>query len=154
MVASLPKTRSNTDDDRAALATASRALTGIRELLTEAIDADSVAYDQVVAAYKLTKSSDAEQSARKSAIQRALRAATDVPLVVARLSTEALKEAGAVAAHGHSAASSDVGVAMALLRAGLRGALLNVEINLAGIEDAAYVSAVKAEVERLGVTVA
>ena len=149
MVASLPKTRSNTDDDRAALAAASAALTPIRAQLTDAIDADSGAYDQVVAAYKLPKSSAAEQSARKSAIQRALRAATDVPLGVARLSVEALKEAKAVAGHGHRGASSDVGVAMTLLGAGLRGARLNVEINLGGIEDAAYVAAVKSEAERL-----
>ncbi len=149
MVASLPKTRSNTDDDRAALAAASSALIGIRAQLTDAIDADSGAYDQVVAAYKLAKSSAAEQSARKSAIQRALRAATDVPLGVMRLSADALKQARTVEDHGHSGASSDVGVATALLRAGLHGAELNVAINLGGIEDAAYASAVKAEVARL-----
>jgi formiminotetrahydrofolate cyclodeaminase len=151
MVASLPKTRSNTDDDRAALAAAAAALTGLRAQLTDAIDADSGAYDQVVAAYKLAKSSAAEQSARKSAIQRALRAATDVPLGVARLSVEALKEAQAVAGHGYRGAASDVGVAIALLVAGQRGALLNVRINLGGIDDAAYVSAVGFEIERLAV---
>ena len=60
--------------------------------------------------------------ARKPAIERALREATDVPLGVMRLSVDALKHAQAVAAHGHRAAASDVGVAVALLRAGLRGA--------------------------------
>jgi formiminotetrahydrofolate cyclodeaminase len=152
MVASLPKTRSNSDADRAALAAASNALTGVRAQLTEAIDADSRAYDQVVQAYRLPKSTDAEKSARKSAIQRALRSATDVPLGVARLSADALKHADAVATHGHSGASSDVGVAIALLHAGQRGALLNVEINLSGIEDAAYVSAVRTEAGRLSAT--
>ena len=149
MVAALPKTRSNTEEDRAALAAASTALTAVRGRLTEAIDADSGAYDQVVAAYKLPKATDTDKSVRKGAIQRALRSATDVPLGVARLSAQALKDAKAIARHGHPGASSDVGVAIALLRAGQRGALLNVEINLGGIEDAAYVSAVKAEVERL-----
>jgi formiminotetrahydrofolate cyclodeaminase len=152
MVAALPKTRANSDEDRAALAAASSALTGIREQLTEAIDDDSRAYDQVVAAYRLPKTTDVEKSARKSAIQRALRAATDVPLGVARLSADALKQADAVGAHGHSGASSDVGVAIALLRAGQRGALLNVDINLGGIEDEAYVSAVRAEAGRLSAT--
>src|SRR3954462_46729 len=68
MVASLPRTRSNSDADRAALAAAANALTGVREQLTEAIDADSGAYDQVVAAYRLPKSSDTEKAARTSAI--------------------------------------------------------------------------------------
>ncbi|HMD35210.1 MAG TPA: cyclodeaminase/cyclohydrolase family protein [Vicinamibacterales bacterium] len=152
MVASLPKTRSNSDADRAALASVASALTGVRAQLTEAIDSDSRAYDQVVAAYRLPKATDTEKAARKSAIQRGLRAATDVPLVVARLSADALKHADAVAAHGHSGASSDVGVAIELLCAGRRGALLNVEINLGGIEDTAYVAAVRAEAGRLSAT--
>ncbi|HYM25054.1 MAG TPA: cyclodeaminase/cyclohydrolase family protein [Vicinamibacterales bacterium] len=152
MVASLPKTRTTTpgdDADRVALGAASATLTGIRSRLTAAVDADSSAYDQVVGAYKLPKATDAEKSARKSAIQRALRGATDVPLGVARLSVDALKEARTVAAHGHRGAASDVGVAIALLRAGQRGAALNVEINLGGIEDSAYVAAVRSELHRL-----
>ena len=95
MVASLPKTRSNSDEDRAALAAARQALTGIQQQLTEAIDSDSLAYDAVVAAYKLPKASEPEQAARKAAIQRALRSATDVPLGVVRLSVLALREAAA-----------------------------------------------------------
>src|SRR5262245_52040382 len=60
MVASLPKTRSNSDEDRAVLAAAGGSLIGVREQLTEAIDADSRAYDQVVAAYRLPRATDAE----------------------------------------------------------------------------------------------
>ena len=111
MVTGLPKTRTGSDDDRAALASAASALTGIRQRLTEAIDADTAAYDQVVAAYRLPKASTEEQAARKAAIQQALRAATDVPLDVMRLSAAALEQAKIVAAHGHRAAASDVGVA-------------------------------------------
>src|SRR5258705_3535874 len=82
MVTGLPKTRTGTGDDRAALASAASALAGIRHELTGAIDADAAAYDQVVAAYKRPKGSAEEQTARKDAIQRALRAATDMPLGV------------------------------------------------------------------------
>jgi formiminotetrahydrofolate cyclodeaminase len=145
MVTGLPKTRTGTDDDRAALAPAAAALAGIRQELTEAIDADTAAYDQVVAAYKRPKGSTEEQAARKDAIQRALRAATDVPLVVVRLSAAALGQAKTVAAHGHRAAASDAGVAVALLRAGLHGARLNIEANVGSHTDAAYVDAVRAE---------
>ena len=149
MVAGLPKTRGGTDEDRAALASAAAALAGVRRQLTAAIDADTAAYDQVVAAYKLPKGSAEEQTARKSAIQSALRAATDVPLEVVRLSAAALAHGNTVAAHGHRAAASDVGVAVALLRAGLRGARLNIEINVGSVADAAYVEAVKSETARL-----
>jgi len=149
MVAALPKTRAGTDDDRTALATAAAALAGLRQRLTDAIEADTAAYDQVVAAYTLPKGSAEEQTARKSAIQRALRAATDVPLGVVRLSAAALEQAKTVAAHGHRAAASDAGVGVALLRAGLRGARLNIEINVGSVSDPIYVDGVKAETVRL-----
>lgn len=149
MVAGLPKTRTGSDDDRAALTSAAAALADIRGKLADAIDADTAAYAQVIAAYKQPKASGGEQAARKAAIQQALRAATDVPLGVVRLSAAALSEAIAIAAHGHRAAASDVGVAVALLRAGTRGARLNVEINVGSISDEAYADAVAAEISRL-----
>jgi len=149
MVTALPKTRDGTEENRAALASAAAVLAGIREQLTAAIDADTAAYDQVVGAYKRPKGSPAEQAERKAAIQEALRAATDVPLGVVRLSAGALEQAKTVAAHGHRAAASDVGVAVALLRAGLLGARLNIETNVGSVSDAAYVEAVTAETVRL-----
>jgi methenyltetrahydrofolate cyclohydrolase len=152
MVGGLSKTRSGSEEDRASLAAAVAALTGVQRQLTGAIDLDTEAYDQVVAAYKMPKANppgDAAQDARKAAIQRALKGATDVPLGVMRLSALALRQAQVVAAHGHRAAASDVGVALVLLAAGLRGARLNVEINLGSLTDAAYADAVRAEVVRL-----
>lgn len=138
MVAALPKTRGGTDDDRAALAAASAGLERACAELTSAIDADTAAYDRVVAAYKMPKTSAEEQAARKTAVQGALQAATDVPLGVMRESVRALEAGGAIAAHGYKAASSDVGVALALLTAGVAGARLNVDINLDAIGDSAY----------------
>jgi formiminotetrahydrofolate cyclodeaminase len=149
MVAGLPKMRTGSDEDRAALVAAGEALTDVREQLTAAIDADTAAYDRVVAAYKLPKASAEQQATRKAAIQEALRLATDVPLGVARLSVSALASASAIAAHGHRAAASDVGVAVALLRAGARGARLNVEINIGGVADAEYAKATAAEIARV-----
>ena len=149
MVAGLPKTRAGSADNRTALDQAAAALVEIRRELADAIDADTAAYDQVVAAYKLPKTSVADKAARNAAIQRALRGATDVPLHVVRLSGQAIEAASTVAAHGHRGASSDVGVAIALLRAGLLGARLNVDINLDGLQDEAYKAQVARELEAL-----
>jgi formiminotetrahydrofolate cyclodeaminase len=149
MVTGLPKTRSGSDVDREALAAAAAALVDIRQQLTGAIDADSAAYDEVVGAYKQPKGSAEDGAARTTAIQQALRAATDVPLGVLRLSAAALAQAKPVAAHGHRGAASDVGVAVALLRAGLRGARLNVEINIGSISDPSYIDTVKNETVRV-----
>lgn len=149
MVAGLPKTRTGSDAERADLAAAAAALDAIRARLTGAIDADASAYDQVVAAYKLPKGTPDDQASRKAAIQQALRAATEVPLEVMRLSAAAIDHAKTIAANGHRAAASDVGVAAALLGAGLRGAALNIEINAGSVSDPAYVEHVRAESARL-----
>jgi formiminotetrahydrofolate cyclodeaminase len=147
MVTGLPKTRNGSDEDRQALAAARAALEGIRQMLVDAIDADTQAYDEVVAAYKLPKATGGGQTARKEAIQRALRAATDVPLGVVRASADALAHARSVEAHGNPNAASDVGVAVALLKAGAQGARLNVEINLGSVTDSGYADRVRTDLE-------
>jgi len=138
MVARLPKSRTAADADRTALTESAAVLEELRSGLTAAIDADSAAYDQVVAAYKLPKATPEEQDGRKAAVQRAMRAATEVPLGVMQQSVRALEHAGVVAAHGYTSAASDVGVAIALLAAGARGAKLNVDANLGAITDSEY----------------
>jgi formiminotetrahydrofolate cyclodeaminase len=148
MVAGLAKTRNGSDDDRAALAGASAALAAIRDELTTAVDTDTAAYDEVVSAYKLSKTTSDEQQVRKAAIQRAMRTATDIPLSVMRLSAAALEHAAAVEAYGNPSASSDVGVAIALLNAGRHGARLNVESNLASLKDQDLVERIRMEVKR------
>lgn len=149
MVSGLARTRTGAAAERAALAAAAPNLAELRDRLAQAIDDDTTAYDRVVAAYQLPKGSADEQQARKQAIQTALRGATDVPLTVVRLSAAALSVAETIAANGHSGAASDVGVAVALLRAGLHGARLNVEINLGSVRDEAYAAATRDEIERL-----
>ncbi len=116
MVGAMPKTRLGTEEDRVALDTAVAALIPIQHRLTAAVDADAAAYAQVVAAYKQPKTTQPEREARLASVQRALRAATDVPLDVMRLSVVALEHAGAIAEHGHRAAASDVGVAARINR--------------------------------------
>ncbi len=48
MVAALPKTRTGSEVERSSLARASQSLAAIRQQLTDAIDTDAAAYDQVV----------------------------------------------------------------------------------------------------------
>jgi formiminotetrahydrofolate cyclodeaminase len=161
MVAGLPKTRTNVPEERTALQNASNQIGALRDRLTGAIDADTTAYDQVVAAYRMPKASSNEQAVRQAAIQAALRRATDVPLDVMRWSAQALEQAAAIARHGLPSAASDVGVGVALLRAGATGARLNVDINVGSVKDSSYADAIRSEarqlseaIERYGASVA
>jgi methenyltetrahydrofolate cyclohydrolase len=153
MVAGLPKTRTNAPEERAALQEASNQIGTLRDRLAAAIDADTAAYDRVVAAYRMPKASADEQGVRQAAIQAALREATDVPLDVMRWSAQALEHAVAIARHGLPGAASDVGVGVALLKAGAAGARLNVDINVGSVKDSGYTDAVRSQTHRLADTI-
>jgi formiminotetrahydrofolate cyclodeaminase len=146
MVASLPRPRAAAPDDVDRLGAAGRHAGELSETLTALIDRDSTAYDAVTAAYRLPKASDDEKRVRSSAIQAALLHATDVPLEVMRCCAAALRHAPVVADLANANASSDVQVAVELLNAGVRGAKVNVEINLGSLKDAARVDQIRREV--------
>jgi formiminotetrahydrofolate cyclodeaminase len=149
MVAGLPKPRAATEEDVERLAAAGTRCTGIARRLEELVDRDSAAYDLVVAAFRMPKGTDEEKGARTAGIQRAMQAATEAPLDVMRACSDAIEQGSVVAAFGNRNASSDVQVGLELLGAGLRGARLNVEINLGSLKDAEFVAKARAESERL-----
>jgi formiminotetrahydrofolate cyclodeaminase len=127
------------DDLRAALAQAE----SLREQLAALAEADTGAFNQVMAAYRLPKDGDEQQSARQAAIQAALKQATRVPLETAIACAAALRLAGRIIAQINPNALSDAGTAAVLAEAGLRGAQFNVAVNLAGIQDAEFVQAAR-----------
>jgi len=147
MVAALPKSRAATEEDVERLQAAASRCAAIADELTTLVDRDSEAYDLVVGAYKQPKGTDEEKAARSAAIQQAMRAAIAAPLEVMRACAAAAEQGVVVAALGNPSASSDVGVGFELLGAALRGAKLNVEINLGSVKDAAYVETVRRDVE-------
>ncbi len=149
MVAGLPKPRAQATDDMARLASARAQCASISHRLAALMDRDSEAYDLVVAAFRLPKNSEEEKAARSVRIQEALRSATEAPLDVMRACLEAIQAAEVVAAMGNANASSDVQVGLELLAAGLRGAKLNVAVNLASMKDRAYIEAAAAESRQL-----
>lgn len=149
MVAALPKTKTGEAAERTALDTAAAALGGLRKTLADLVDEDTRAYNLVTAAYRSPKSTDQEKAARKTAIQSALRAATDAPLQTMRACDRTIREAAAVAQNGNPSAASDVFVGVELALAGLRGAEKNVAINLGTLTDEAYAEEVRSEAAAL-----
>ena len=138
MVAGLQKTRGNSDAERSTLSESRASLTSVRDRLLALADTDTDAYNKVVAAYRLPKTTDTDKSARKHAIQQGTVAATEAPLDILRTVTEAAAHAKRVAQFGNPSASSDVRVAIELLEAAASGAAANVEVNLVGLDDEAF----------------
>ena len=145
MVARIPKARTATGEDAERLQAAGSRCEALSDELAVLVDRDSDAYDLVMAAYRKPKATDAEKTARGAAIQDALKAAIAAPLAVMRAAAAAAEQAGVVARYGNPSASSDVEVALELLGAALRGAKLNVEINLSSVKDADYAARVREE---------
>jgi glutamate formiminotransferase/formiminotetrahydrofolate cyclodeaminase len=121
----------------------------LKEQLLAAVDADTAAFDAVMAALKLPKGSDDEKVARDTAIEQASKAATLVPLGTLRACLRPAELARAVADRGNQNSLSDAGVAALMAAAGARGALYNVLINLPGVKDRDFRVATAAEARAL-----
>jgi len=113
------------------------------------VDEDARAYDGVIAAMRMPKTSDAERGARVAAIQTAYRKATEIPLETMERCIEALELAEAAAKKGNRGATTDVAVAILLAEAAVRGASLNCAVNLAAIRDETFRSHAEERVEQL-----
>jgi formiminotetrahydrofolate cyclodeaminase len=147
MVSALPKSRAVTETDIARLKAAGDLCVIFSNDLEALVDRDSEAYDGVVAAYRNPKSSDAEKAARSIKIQAAMREAIAAPLAIMRACAAAAEQGVVIAALGNPSASSDLQVGLEMLGAALRGASLNVDVNLGSVKDAAYVAATRTELE-------
>ena len=149
MVADLPKTRTGAAHERDVLDDAAARLRVLRVTLGNLIDRDSLAYTKVIDAFRLPKQTADEQVLRRRAIAEAMRAATETPLETMRACQQGLADALLVASNGMKRAASDAGVAVELLNASLRGAALNVDVNLPDISDESFVESVRAERDSL-----
>lgn len=139
MVASLPRTRHDTPDERTRLDLAARELGTYRVALARLADDDTAAVDALMAAARLPQTTAADAETRRQALAAATREATRVPLETSRLCAEALERTRDVAAAGARVAVSDVFVAIGLLKAAADGAASNVRANIEGLADETFV---------------
>jgi glutamate formiminotransferase / formiminotetrahydrofolate cyclodeaminase len=117
----------------------------LRQSLTAAISEDSESFERVMAAFRLPK----EEPSRPERIQTATKEASDVPLETARLSLEAMKCLSPVAAKGNINAVTDAAAGVQMALAAIEIAVLNVLINLKGLDDKTVGDAMRAEALRL-----
>jgi formiminotetrahydrofolate cyclodeaminase len=135
MVANLTLGREKYVDAQALLRPARDRLTALRASLLDAAVADEAAYQSYRAAASLPRTSDGEKTERTDAMQRALIAATDVPLAAARSARDVAEILQSVAREGNPHVRSDAALGALLAEAALRGALLNVRGNAAMLQD-------------------
>lgn len=121
----------------------------LRGELLSLVDEDTEAYNQVSAAMALPKDDAEQKKARSQAMQAAFKTATLAPLKTLEKSVEALRLTYEAVGRTNPTAASDLGVSSLCLMAALRGAWLNVKINLGSIKDEAFLSEVKEKSAKL-----
>ncbi|MBS1661479.1 MAG: glutamate formimidoyltransferase [Bacteroidetes bacterium] len=117
---------------------------GFKDELLRLVDADTHAFNSIMAAFGLPKGSEEEKAARHRAIQEATRTAIEVPFRVMEVSYASMDLIKAMATIGNPNSVSDAGVGALCVRAGVLGAYMNVRINAAGYDDKAFVNDVLA----------
>lgn len=103
----------------------------------EAIDKDTEAFNLVAAAFKMPKETEEEKAARRQAIADGTLEATKVPYSVMEMAAKGLEVAESMMGKFNTNAASDLGVAVLNLMTCMKGAWLNVKINLPGVKDEA-----------------
>jgi glutamate formiminotransferase/formiminotetrahydrofolate cyclodeaminase len=98
---------------------------------------------------ELTESNAEETAHRESSIQAATRQAAEVPLHVAEKATQLNSRLLQLEVISAASMKSDLQVARLMAVAAAKGALANVEINLDGLKNAAYVEKMKSTVAEL-----
>jgi len=137
MVAALTWSKKGMEETRPLMQQIGGEAQALKDWFTAAVDADTDAFMQVIAASRMPKKTKEEKEARLAAIEIANQGATRIPLDVLERTVAALRIAKIAAAQGNPASVSDAGVAGACALAAAEGAALNVEINLASLTDQA-----------------
>jgi len=120
-----------------------------KDHLLRLVDLDTEAFSRVMAALGLPKGTQDEKAARNAALAAANRGAIEVPLRVMRVAAESFELLAAMAQDGNPASVSDAGVGALAARAAVRGAWLNVRINLAGLGDPRFAEQATTEGQQL-----
>lgn len=107
----------------------------IAQIFARLVDRDANAYNKVVAALRLSKSTEAKKKTRQDAIQEATIEAAWVPMKTLEAAVRLMDPVKAVLQNGNPNCITDVGVAAQFMRSAAMGAAYNVLINLPVIGD-------------------
>jgi glutamate formiminotransferase/formiminotetrahydrofolate cyclodeaminase len=112
----------------------------LKDELLRLIDEDTRAFNMIMDAFRLPKSSIEERRERKRAIKTATKYAIRIPYKVMSTSYKALDLLEYMANNGNPNSISDAGVGILSIRTAVEGAYMNVRINCKDFDDEKFVS--------------
>lgn len=119
----------------------------LKDKLLFLVDEDTNAFNKIMEAFSLPKSTDEEKNVRTNAIQTATKYAIEIPFEVMKTAYASLELIKQMAVEGNPNSVSDAGVGALCIRAAVMGAYLNVKINASGLKDKEFVDNILAEAE-------
>jgi glutamate formiminotransferase/formiminotetrahydrofolate cyclodeaminase len=111
----------------------------LKDQLINLVDADTKAFNDIMSAFNLPKSTDEEKKKRTQCIQEATKYAIEVPFKVMQLSFDSMDLIKTMAIEGNPNSVSDAGVGALCARSAVMGAFMNVRINASGLDDKKFV---------------
>jgi glutamate formiminotransferase / formiminotetrahydrofolate cyclodeaminase len=120
-----------------------------KDELLHLVDKDTAAFNMIMAAFGLPKTTEEEKKVRSKAIQDATKFAIEIPFRVMELSFESMQLIKAMADIGNPNSVSDAGVGALCARSAVMGAFMNVRINAAGYEDKDFVKNIVAKGQKI-----
>lgn len=105
-----------------------------REKYLELMQEDASAFDELMDAFSMAKTTEDEKALRKGAIDRSKVKVLEIPKELVHESFAMYDALKVATEYGNKNAISDAGVAAILINSAIEGAALNVFINLAGSE--------------------
>jgi len=134
MVAGLTHAKKGMEDRRETMEDVGRRAQALKDRLLAAVDEDTAAFDAVLAAVRMPKTTPDEQVARAEAMAAANRRATLVPLEVMETAVEVLELARVVVEQGNPSSVTDAAVGAECAATAVESASLNVRINLQDLD--------------------
>ncbi len=117
--------------------------------LLHLVDADTEAFNGIMAALSMPKGNDEEKRLRAEAIEQATENAAQVPLETMKCACKVFEVCRAMTIEGNPNSVTDAGVGALAARSAVLGAGLNVKINAAGLADKTRAAELIAEAEKI-----
>ena len=153
MVADISRKKKSLADRAGVLEALALQLGAASKALAEGIDRDAASYESVLAAHRLPKDTAQAQQDRDRAVQDAFKGAVNAPLEIARRAAVVFELLGQLEPLAGTSMLSDVRVGRMMAATAVRGAIENVNTNLASITDTAFATGLRSEALSLGVRV-
>ena len=121
----------------------------IKDTLLSLVDEDTHAFNKIMNAFGLPKSTDEEKKARTLAIEEATKYACEIPFKVMQTAYSTMPMLVAMIDKGNPNSITDAGVGVLCVKTAVRGAYFNVMVNAQGLKDRAFADDIIARAKAL-----